>query len=376
MLPTAYVTGAVLCLVSVIFCLLAGSILVLYSTANKPGLYLGLSFLCLGYAFTIAGLTYSRLIIHVPHLYRTGNICWLLCMPFSWLYIRTTITQKPLSRWDILHLLPLALYLVDYSPFLVSSATEKVAMIEVDTLNLERLIGYRQGWILPANAQVPLRTLQTLFYWILQVRLLASPQASSLRRDEACLRWMILYNTLQLPLFLPNLFVLLTGHKAVVWASTIPPVTSGLASAISLFLYPRILYGSRRMTDILAQIKTKPTPDHIYLQRLSAQLEKFMREEKPFLDPDYTLRQLAEAIGVPLYKLSAYLNQTTGTNFSDFLNQWRIRYCLDLIHEKKLHNLNLNGIAGKCGFNNRNTFSSAFKKVTGQAPSVYLHSNN
>lgn len=376
MLLTAYVTGAVLCLVSVIFCLLAGSILVLYSTSNRPGLFLGLSFLSLGYAFTIAGLTYSQLIVLVPHLYRTGNICWLLCMPLSWLYVRTTITHKPLTRWDILHLLPLILYLLDYSPFLFSSAAEKVATIELDTSNLDRLIGYLQGWLLPANSQIPIRTLQALFYWILQIRLLVSPQAAALRRDEPFLRWMILYNTLQLPLFLPNLFVMLTGHKAIVWASTIPPVTSGLASAISLFLYPRILYGARTMLDVSVQIKAKPAPDLSFSQRLNVQLEKFMREEKPFLDPDYTLRQLADAIGVPLYKLSAYLNQSTGTNFSDFLNQWRIRYCLDLMQEKKLHNLNLNGIAGKCGFNNRNTFSSAFKKVTGQPPSVYLHSNN
>jgi YesN/AraC family two-component response regulator len=80
-------------------------------------------------------------------------------------------------------------------------------------------------------------------------------------------------------------------------------------------------------------------------------------------------------MGVPLYKLSAYINQTIGTNFSEYLNQWRIQYCLDMIHEKKIEHLNLHGIATKCGFNNRNTFSAAFKKVTGKPPSVYLHAN-
>ena len=53
-----------------------------------------------------------------------------------------------------------------------------------------------------------------------------------------------------------------------------------------------------------------------------------MLEKKPFLDPNYTLKDLADATNVPMYKLSAYLNQTTGTNFSDYLNQWRIRFCL------------------------------------------------
>ncbi|MES1222207.1 MAG: AraC family transcriptional regulator [Bacteroidota bacterium] len=31
-------------------------------------------------------------------------------------------------------------------------------------------------------------------------------------------------------------------------------------------------------------------------------------------------------------------------------------------------------MATQCGFNNRNTFSSAFKKVTGKPPSPYLQS--
>lgn len=374
MVSTAYVAGAVLCLTSGILCLLTGSILLLYSGRKRPGLYLGLSYLAFGYAFMIAGLTYDHLIYYFPHLYRTGNICWLVCMPLSWLYIRTSIIRKPLSTWDLLHLLPLAIYLVDYAPFLFSTAAVKSAVISGDLNNLNQLVRYAQGWLLPVNSQIPIRAVQASFYWMLEIGLLASRVAAPMRKDRSWFRWIIVYMTLQIPVFLPTLFALFTGEYKFFWASTIPPVAAGFLSAITLFLNPRILYGARKF-ETPPPVRTRPLLDQEFIGRLTEQLERLMREEKPFLQADYTSKELADTVGVPLYKLSAYINQTTGTNFSEYLNQWRIRYCLDMIREKKIDNLNLHGIATKCGFNNRNTFSAAFKKVTGKSPSVYLHAD-
>lgn len=374
MVSTAYASGALLCLTSGILCLLTGSILLLYSGRKRPGLYLGLSYLAFGYAFVIAGLTYDHLIYYLPHLYRTGNICWLVCMPLSWLYIRTAITNKGLSAWDLLQLLPLALYLVDYSPFLFSSAAVKSAVIYSDINHMNRLIRYSQGWFLPENSQIPIRAVQSMFYWVWEVGLLASPAAAQMRKDRSWFRWILLYVGLQIPVFLPTMLALFTGIYQFLWASTIPPVAAGFLSALTLFLNPRILYGIRK-AEAPPPARTRPLLDQEFIGKLTVQLEKVMRERMPFLDPDYTSKELADTIGVPLYKLSAYINQTMGTNFSEYLNQWRIRYCLDMVREKKLEHLNLHGIATKCGFNNRNTFSAAFKKVTGKPPSVYLHMN-
>jgi AraC-like DNA-binding protein len=336
-------------------------------------LYLGLSYIAFAYAFVVAGLTYSHLIQYVPHLYRTGNFGWLLCMPLSWLYIRTAVTRKPLTRWDLLHLLPVAIYLVDYLPFFILPGSQKLAIIEGDISDIEKLMHYRQGWLLPANSQMPIRAAQTLLYWALQIQLLVSPAAAFFRKDKLWRRWMLLYNILQIPAFLPTIIVLVTGMKAYFWASTVPPAAAALLSTITLYLYPRFLYSMRR-SDASPVGKPKHPFDQAFILRLTVQLEKVMEEEKPFLNPDYTLGQLADTLEVPLYKLSAYFNQSTGQKFSDYLNHWRIRHCLQLLEEKKLTNLNLNGIATKCGFNNRNTFSIAFKKVTGKTPSAHFHS--
>ncbi len=333
---------AVLCLISLVFCLLTAGILLLYSRGNKSAYFLGFYYLTFVCIFAGNGLIRSQLIRYVPFMYPTGDICWLLCMPLSWLYIRTTVTQKSLSPWDVVHLLPVLLYL--------------------------------PGHFLSHSPQVPIRALQTVVYWIMQVRLLDPAHLAALRKKRVLLSWVTYFNYLQLTFFIPALIKLATWIWTDISIPPVIPLTGVVLSAMTLFLYPHILY-SMKPRDISATGRTKPLIDHAFIHGLTLELEKIMLEKKPFLNPNYTLKDLADATNVPIYKLSACLNQIGGSNFSEYLNQWRIHYCLGLIREKKIVNLNLRGIAAKCGFNNRNTFSTAFKKVTGKSPSDYLHSN-
>ena len=122
------------------------------------------------------------------------------------------------------------------------------------------------------------------------------------------------------------------------------------------------------------------TWEHEYTYELSREridyiitrLEKLMPEEKPFLKYRYAIRNLADNIQVPAYQLSAYLNQKAGMKFNDYLNKFRVNYCEHLIQAGIMEQLNLKGLALHCGFKNRNTFASAFKKFTGRTPSSYL----
>ena len=107
------------CLIALVFCLLTASILLLYSQGNRATHYLGLYYLTFACIFTENGLIRSQLIQYVPYMYVAGDICWLVFMPLSWIYIRTMVTEKPLSPWDGLHLLPALIYLIGH--FLSSS---------------------------------------------------------------------------------------------------------------------------------------------------------------------------------------------------------------------------------------------------------------
>jgi YesN/AraC family two-component response regulator len=104
---------------------------------------------------------------------------------------------------------------------------------------------------------------------------------------------------------------------------------------------------------------------------ISERLKQFMNNAKPFLRFRYTIKSLADDIQVQPYQLSAYLNQEMRLRFNDYLNQFRIAYCESLIQDGLVNDLNMKGLALICGFQNRNTLTTAFKKFTGLTPSRY-----
>ena len=62
-------------------------------------------------------------------------------------------------------------------------------------------------------------------------------------------------------------------------------------------------------------------------------------------------------------------------NFNEYINHQRITYLLGQLTENPEWRLfTLEALGQKVGFNNRYTFLNAFKKVTGETPSVYLKS--
>ena len=93
---------------------------------------------------------------------------------------------------------------------------------------------------------------------------------------------------------------------------------------------------------------------------------------KPFLKRGYSLRMLSEEIHLPLHQLSAFINSYYKMNFNDFVNEYRILSCIEKLLKKEWEFKKLESIAEETGFNNRNTFTSAFKKATGLNPSEFI----
>jgi AraC-like DNA-binding protein len=370
MLSDTFFIGTIFCCVSLVLCLLTGMILLLFAHGNLSRRYLGFFYLTVAYGFTTAALYYSGQIYKVPHLFRTGNIAWLIAMPLSWLYVRTVITQKKPGAWDLLSLVAVMLFVVDYAPFFLSSGAEKVEIYQVEVQQTGRMAQNQYGWLMPPHITTAITYVQTVVYWILQLRLILSPQAAPIRKQNSLYTWMITFTTLEVGLFFSFLLLIAFGFKNNLWISAIPPATAAVLSTMTLMLHPDILYGRDKSTSS-PSARTKL--DTSMMGHITTHLETLMLEAKPFLDADYTIKQLADAIGVPAHKLSAYINQVTGSNFNEYLNQWRIRHCLELFQNGTILRLNQHGIAAMCGFNNRKTFSAAFKKITGKLPSAFLH---
>jgi len=108
------------------------------------------------------------------------------------------------------------------------------------------------------------------------------------------------------------------------------------------------------------------------VQQIDEVVTRFLEEKKPFLQQRYSLKDLAEDTHIALHQLSAYINKHCGKNFNDFINEYRVQYCKEKILNDECRNKKLEAVAEESGFNNRNTFAIAFKKVTGINPSQFL----
>lgn len=103
----------------------------------------------------------------------------------------------------------------------------------------------------------------------------------------------------------------------------------------------------------------------------SEMLLQFMTEEKPYLNPELTIQDLADKVGISKHNLTQVLNTHFGKNFFTFINDYRIKEFKQRLSLPKYEHLTLLAIAFDCGFNSKSSFNALFKQYTGKTPSEY-----
>jgi len=109
-------------------------------------------------------------------------------------------------------------------------------------------------------------------------------------------------------------------------------------------------------------------------KEIQSALQAVIEEKKAFISPRYSLSRLSIETNFSTNLLSAFFNQIVGLHYNDYINKYRILHCILLIENGEAAQLTLEGLSKKCGFHNRNTFISAFKKFIGVNPSEYIRS--
>lgn len=102
-------------------------------------------------------------------------------------------------------------------------------------------------------------------------------------------------------------------------------------------------------------------------------LDKMIEKDKIFLDPDLTMKSLAQKLFIHNNTLSKIINDHYGMNYNDFINQYRIEEAQDLLVKYKKKTVS--EIMYQCGFYSKSTFNTAFKKFSNTTPSQYRKEN-
>ena len=98
--------------------------------------------------------------------------------------------------------------------------------------------------------------------------------------------------------------------------------------------------------------------------------------EKPYLNPDLTVNDLAAAVNSNRTYISKVINNRTGATFLQFVNRYRIRHATELINDSENNRFTLENIAHQSGFTSTTTFYNIFRKEKGCTPREYLRKIN
>ena len=142
------------------------------------------------------------------------------------------------------------------------------------------------------------------------------------------------------------------------------------------FTRVKSMLGAKNTSPPKHKQEHKPSATQFMSKERAGEIEMKIREHflenKPYLQHGYSLRMLSNETHIPLHHLSAFINKYHKMNFNDFINEYRILFCIDKFFKKEWKFKKLEAIAEEAGFNNRNTFTTAFKKATGLNPSEFL----
>ncbi|GAA4277202.1 hypothetical protein GCM10022259_19260 [Aquimarina mytili] len=109
---------------------------------------------------------------------------------------------------------------------------------------------------------------------------------------------------------------------------------------------------------------TGTTKDEFYDKLLS-----YITQNKPYLDNNLRLVQLADKIGFSTHTLSKLINEKARKNFNQFINEYRLEEARKLLLEDSESSIKT--IYFDVGFNNKATFNTAFKNKYNCTPSEY-----
>ncbi len=329
---------------------------------------LGILLLLLGASFFSDVLAENGFFDRYPHLFEYDALLSLSLGPLLYFYIRhqTRPGIRPQPA-DLLHLVPIGLYVWLLRDFAFSPAAAKREMIHAYTIPhflaaqyLKKvqllLYGVVCYGLLVRHRRVTRELLSTLEYrqlqW-LQHLLLGAAVLFGVWVVSGEVRWTQ-----------PGLGLTLLGFSYWVACQAVQQESSFATVATETVLpildeEPAVRYRNA----------TLPAA---YLREVMAKIETHMREQKPYLDGELTLTALAGQLAINPNQLSQVLNEGFGENFYRFVNRYRVEESKRLLLDPAFAHYNILGIAYEAGFSTKSTFNKTFKELTGLSPSTFL----
>lgn len=126
----------------------------------------------------------------------------------------------------------------------------------------------------------------------------------------------------------------------------------------------------RRLTSAFSQRYGASSDEEIEWEKgqlgIYHRLNYYFEKEKPFLNPDLSLAEVAQMLYTNKVYLGKAIKNCGHTNFKRFINRYRVKYAMEIFVKKPA--LKINQLCLMSGFKTKATFNSAFLLENGESP--------
>jgi len=157
---------------------------------------------------------------------------------------------------------------------------------------------------------------------------------------------------------------------------------------VFILIFPMVLYGlpivdkgkiamhiPKNIIVGKPKLEQSDKVENLEMEELTEEMQNYLKTEKPFIDPKFSLDDLAKQLDVPKHHLYYCLSSVLDIKFTTLKNQMRVEYTKELLLNGSLETVSMEGIWTKTGFSSRTNFFVTFKEVTGYTPVEYIKIN-
>lgn len=340
----------------------------------------------------IFALQADGLFVKYPHLLKTLTHFEITFLPLLYLSIKYLVTShKHFDRRDLAHFIPLLFNILLYSGFYFESADHKLLMARsgqgyyyIASIITDEILTI-QGMVYPILALILIRNynrnlpdyqsninvtvikgmkIGTILIFISWMTGAIGAHLGMFNIDVRVDLFIFVYLFLVLIIYVISYVALRSPEtyklsEKQIESVKVNPIQSANKSE---------LLRAKPGENIGTTLKDDQSPN----DQLTKQLIEFMSKEKPYLNPELSLQELADTLIISRHQLSSAINQEQNVNFYCFVNTYRVNEVIRLMQMPENKHLKIISLAYEAGFNSKASFNRIFKQITGNTPSAVM----
>ena len=307
----------------------------------------------------------------------TASLSFLIGPCFYFYVIRLILPNFKLSKKHLVHLIPFLIFFIDTFPYIISPFSTKIELVQsiqmnpIEILDIPLLIGNSSLFYFS-------RPIILIFY-LYMTSIFFQENKSTLKNQygpfqaDILKRWVQIMIICSSVIYLSNLIFIIHNYftRDINGFSFMTQIAACclLLMCIQLFINPYVMYGFTQVKyfsseSLIAKLYFVGEKNDYSQEWINNLCERFnqLDRNKSYLKAGYTIQALQEELKIPNKSIRYYLNNIARLSFTDWKNNKRIEYAIQLMNEGYLQKYTREHLAKECGFLSRSNFNQAIKK--------------